>query len=151
MRYKRYIKISLILIPIILILISILMFIPIILVAHDFTDIGYYSILKYYLVDKEIRNLPIIKEGSNVSYSSSPSDGKPFVSSGVALTVDNEEKYYWQSIKYFISLGYTQSPDCEFRKNKENYCYLIRNEYKIGIVQERNHITVTKYTPDNDT
>ena len=150
MKYKRYIKIALIFILTIFIFILILISIAVTLVAHDFDDIGYYSIFKY-LVDKEIRDLPIIREGSNISYRSAPSDGKPYVLSSVTLNIDSEEKYYWQSIKYFINLGYVQARGCEFRKNKENYCYLMRNEYEIGIVQESNRITVTKYTPVEDT
>jgi len=147
-RYKRYIKIALILIFIVFIFI--LADIVVTLLVHDYDNIGYYSIFKY-LVDKEVRDLPIIKEGSNISYRSAASDGKPFVVSGVTLNVDSGEKYYRRSIEYFIGLGYTQTDDCSLTKSIKNYCYLVRNDYEIIVDQKRNTIKVTKYTPVEDT
>jgi hypothetical protein len=131
MKYKKHIAIFSILLLITGSSIVVMAF----LITHKFNDIDENSLLKY-IVDKEIRNLPIIREGSNISYKSHPVDGTSRGFDSVTLGVKNKDEAHKQIVDYFTSLGYTQEGDFDFQKNG----------VEITIDQTGNTVKIAKYS-----
>jgi len=107
------------------------------LMTHEFDNIAEDSLLKY-LVDKEIRGLPIIKESTNVSYKSYPVDSTSRGFDAVTLDVKDKDVAYKHTVDYFIALGYKQ----------ENNFVLLKNESEVTIDQMETTMKVTKYSWD---
>jgi hypothetical protein len=112
MKHKKYIAIF----SVFLLMAGLLIVAMAFLITHEFNDISENSVLKY-IVDKEIRNLPIIKESVNISYKSHPVNGTSRGFDSVTLNTQNKDEAYKQIVSYFASLGYIQEGDFDFQKN----------------------------------
>jgi hypothetical protein len=107
------------------------------LLTYEFENITNNSVLKY-LIDKEIRNLPSISEGTNVIYKSYPADGTSRGFDAVRFDIKDQEVSYKKIADYFTALGYTRKDNGDFFKNQD----------KIIIEQSGNSIEITKYSRD---
>lgn len=131
MRYKKFL----------LLLVSVLSSVVLALlgsafvITHDFEAIGEKSILRY-IVDREIRNIPIIKEGAGIVYKSYPVDGTSRGFDSVRLKVNDKSNSYDKTVDYFLGLGYARERNGD----------LSRDGDEITIEQTESYIEVIKYS-----
>jgi regulatory protein YycI of two-component signal transduction system YycFG len=106
------------------------------LLTKEFDDIGESSLLKY-LVDKEIRIIPIFIKGSNIAYRSHPVNGTSRSLNSIKIKTENANLSHEEAIKYFTKLGYQK--DSLYRLSKSG------EEISIEDVGD-DSILITKYS-----
>ncbi len=114
-----------------------MMFLAVAVFFRSFDNVAGNSILRF-LVDSEVRQIPLIEDAAKVSFRLEPRDGNKPQLDGATITGNDPKKALVDAQKYFLSLGYSEA---------ENGALFVKSGREIRLNETSGgSITITKYS-----
>ena len=107
------------------------------LLFHSFDNVGSGSPLRF-LVDSEIRSVPLPDSASSIVFRCEPADGNKPQLDGASIQTSDPDKTLSVARAYFLKLGY---------REREGDTTLVKPQLEVRLEKtESNRATVTKYS-----